>query len=104
MEIINKSHRRYLLTVVFMTMVLFQAKGQTTMPDVLLKNTLKEQLNYLEERTKIYENYRAIREDMFQKVKGNITDTLSKTSATIIILNSFSSNTESYNRYAQDLT
>jgi hypothetical protein len=59
-------------------MVLFKAGGQTTMPDVLLKNTIKEQLNYLEERTKIYEYYRAIREDMFQKVKGNISDTLSK--------------------------
>ena len=51
--------------------------GQETMPDVLNKNTLKEQLNYIEERTRIYENYRAIREDMFQKIKGNISDTLS---------------------------
>jgi len=57
------------------------------MPDVLLKSTLKEQLNYLEERTKIYENYRAIREDMFQKVKGNISDTLMKTYGTFNLLN-----------------
>ena len=38
---------------------------------------MKEQLNYIEEKTRIYENYRAIREDMFQKLKGNISDTLS---------------------------
>ena len=65
------------MTALFLIVVLFKVNGQTTMPDVLLKNTMKEQLNYLEERTKIYENYRAIREDMFQKVKGNISDTLS---------------------------
>jgi tetrahydromethanopterin S-methyltransferase subunit B len=51
--------------------------GQGTMPDVLLKNSLKEQLNYIGEHTIIYENYRAIREDMFQRIKGNVTDTLS---------------------------
>ena len=79
---------RSLMTTVFLTVILFQVKGQTTsMPDVFLKNSLKEQLNYLEERTKIYENYRAIREDMFQKVKGNITDTLSKVYGSIIMLN-----------------
>jgi len=77
MKEINKSNLRSLLTAVFLAAVLFKVSGQATMPDVLIKNTLKEQLNYLEERTKIYEYYRAIREDMFQKVKGNISDTLS---------------------------
>jgi chaperonin cofactor prefoldin len=51
--------------------------GQSAMPDELIKKSLKEQLNYLEERTKIYDNFRAIREDMFQKLKENISDTLS---------------------------
>ncbi|MBK8881153.1 MAG: hypothetical protein IPN67_01870 [Bacteroidales bacterium] len=88
MEKINKSHPRSLLTVVFLTVILFQVNGQATpMPDVLLKSSLKDQLDYLEERTKIYEFYRAIREDMFQKVKGNIKDTLSKANNTILILN-----------------
>jgi hypothetical protein len=78
---------RSILTSVFLTVILFQVKGQTTsMPDVLLKNSLKEQLNYLDERTKIYENYRAIREDMFQKVKGNITDTLATVYGSINML------------------
>jgi hypothetical protein len=88
MEKFNKSLLRSLLTAVFLAVILFQVNGQTTsMPDVLLKNNLKEQLNYIEERTKIYENYRAIREDMFQKVKGNITDTLARAHVSISLLN-----------------
>ena len=75
------------MTTVFLTLVLFKVTGQTSMPDVLLKNTLKEQLNYLEERTRIYEDYRAIREDMFQKVKRNISDTLSLAFGRINMLN-----------------
>jgi hypothetical protein len=54
-----------------------KAEGQTAMPDVMLQNSLKEQLNYLDEHTRIYDSYRAIREDMFQKLKGNVSDTLS---------------------------
>jgi len=75
------------MTTFFLAVVLFKAGGQTSMPDVLLKNTIREQLNYLEERTRIYENYRAIREDMFQKIKKNITDTLAKSNGSIIMLN-----------------
>jgi hypothetical protein len=78
---------RSLLTVFVLLVVSFRVSGQTTMPDVLIKNTLKEQLNYLEERTKIYENYRAIREDMFQKIKGNISDTISAAYGRIYTLN-----------------
>jgi hypothetical protein len=51
---------------------------QTIMPDVLDKGTLSEQMKYLEEKTRIYEDYRAIREDMFQKIKKNSVDSLTK--------------------------
>jgi predicted nucleic acid-binding Zn-ribbon protein len=57
------------------------------MPDILIKNSVKEQLNYLDEHTRIYENYRAIREDMFQKIKVNVSDTLSATKSKIAGLN-----------------
>jgi predicted nucleic acid-binding Zn-ribbon protein len=50
--------------------------GQTTMPEMLLKGSLKEQMDYIQEKTRIYEEYRAVREDMFQKIKGNALDTL----------------------------
>lgn len=63
-----------IITVVIITVI--KATGQVTMPDVLLKDPLKDQLNYLEEHTRIYDNYRAIREDMFQRLKGNVTDSL----------------------------
>jgi hypothetical protein len=53
-----------------------RVSGQTGMPDAMLKSSVKEQLIYLEEHTRIYDNYRAIREDMFQKLKVNISDTL----------------------------
>ena len=39
--------------------------------------SLKEQLEYIHERTLIYENYRAIREDIFQKLRTNAVDSLS---------------------------
>lgn len=84
----NKSRIRFLSTVAFLVITCFNVSGQTTMPDVLIKNSLKEQLNYIEEHTRIYENYRAIREDMFQKLKRNITDTLTSANIEIIILKS----------------
>lgn len=77
---------RFILISSILFIVFINAKGQTTMPDVLNKNSLKEQLNYIEEKTRIYENYRAIREDMFQKIKGNISDTLSSSNNKIALL------------------
>jgi hypothetical protein len=50
--------------------------SQSVMPDVFDNGTLTEQMKYLDEKTRIYENYRAIREDMFQKIKGNSVDSL----------------------------
>ncbi len=64
-----------------------KVSGQVTMPDALLNSSLKEQMNYLDEHTRIYDNYRAIREDMFQKLKVNISDTLSALNTKIAGLN-----------------
>jgi hypothetical protein len=68
---------RSVLIITVLIIAVTKADGQTAMPDVLLKNPLKEQLNYLDEHTKIYESYRAVREDMFQKLKANVSDTMS---------------------------
>jgi hypothetical protein len=86
MKEINLSPARILLIFLLLVLAFPKVTGQTTMPEVLYKNSLKEQLNYLEEKTRIYENYRAIREDMFQKIKGNISDTLSSASKKIAVL------------------
>ncbi|HUX58575.1 MAG TPA: hypothetical protein VMV77_16515 [Bacteroidales bacterium] len=78
MRKMNQSLSRYAL--IFALLIIFPVSGtsQTALPDILTNSTLKEQMNYIQERTRIYENYRAIREDMFQKIKNNAIDSLSK--------------------------
>ncbi|HJZ40404.1 MAG TPA: hypothetical protein VJ203_08575 [Bacteroidales bacterium] len=49
---------------------------QSDLPEVFKEETISEQLKYLEEHTRIYENYRAIREDMFRIISRNTNDTL----------------------------
>lgn len=66
-----------------MTMLPFTGHSQTTMPEMLIKGTLREQMDYIQEKTRIYQEYRAIREDMFQKIKGNSLDSLKATKAEI---------------------
>lgn len=51
-------------------------QGQTGIPGILEDGTLQEQIDYIQERTRIYDNFRAIREDMFQKVMNNSLDSL----------------------------
>lgn len=86
MKEISKPQFRYLLISCMLFLAFMNVKGQTIMPDVLNKNSMKEQLKYIEDKTRIYENYRAIREDMFQKIKGNISDTLSSSNNKIAVL------------------
>ena len=88
MEKINMSPLRYLSTAVFLAVVLFNSDGQSPMPDALIKSPMKEQLKFIQERTKIFDNYRAIREDMFQKLIGNVSDTITVAFNRIIMLNS----------------
>jgi hypothetical protein len=72
----NLSLIKRILSLVILLMPFVLVNGQSVIPDELNKNRIKDQLNYIEEHTRIYENFRAIREDMFQKIKVNITDTL----------------------------
>ena len=72
----NQIKIRYVLLFAVMATVAMKVTGQVVMPDILVNNSLKEQLNYIDEHTRIYENYRAIREDMFQKIKMNVSDTV----------------------------
>jgi len=86
-KIMRQLQIRFALILTVMLLTVIKALSQNTMPDVFQKNSLKEQLNYLEEHTKIYDNFRAIREDMFQKVKENISDTLSSANSKVRKLN-----------------
>jgi len=60
--------------------------SQESMPDVFREETIPEQLKYLQEHTRVYENFRAIREDIFQKISKNTNDTLSKNRSRISTL------------------
>lgn len=81
---------RSALTVVFALIMVLQGMGQNTLPEILLQGTLNDQLNYLQEKTRIYEDYRAIREDMFQIIKKNSIDSLMAARKNIILLKNFS--------------
>jgi len=63
------------------------AIGQTRSWEVMDTASLKEQLDYIHQRTLIYENYRAIREDIFQKLRTNANDSLNAAKRKITNLN-----------------
>ena len=67
---------RFALILIVMIMLPFMGKSQTTTQEILVKGSLKEQMDYIQEKTRIYEDFRAIREDMFQKIKVNALDSL----------------------------
>ncbi|MFO7755158.1 MAG: hypothetical protein R6V34_04140 [Bacteroidales bacterium] len=67
---------RFIMIVVLLAIIFNKSNSQRPLPDELLTNTIEEQIEYIEEHTRIYENYRAIREDMFQKINNNIIDSL----------------------------
>ena len=51
--------------------------GQSGASAVLDSASLKEQLDFINEKTRVYNDYRAIRDDVFLKLRQNVTDTLS---------------------------
>ena len=51
------------------------ASGQSDVPDVFTEGSVREQMNYVQEKTRIYEDFRAIREDMFALITPVITST-----------------------------
>ena len=72
-------------------LILTPGNAQNTFPEILNTGTIREQMDYIQDRTLIYENYRAIREDMFQKVKTNSVDSLDKSKREILELKKHSS-------------
>jgi hypothetical protein len=79
-----------LIPIVFFAMFFILSSNMkviSQVPEVLEEGTLKEQFDYLHERTLIYNNFRAIREDMFQKIRRNSTDSLNRAYRQISSLN-----------------
>lgn len=76
-------------TVVCLIIFNFQpVVSQYVTPPILDSATLKSQLDYIQERTRIYNDFRAIREDIFLKMKGNTLDSLNAAKLNIATLNS----------------
>ena len=98
----KKFQHRYILIIAFMLMIFINGYGQRPLPDELLTNTIEGQINYIEERTRIYENYRAIREDMFQKINSNIMDSLNAYRNEITALNNRISSLNNANETLQN--
>lgn len=82
---------KYLLTSAMILLAVLNSNSQTAMPEELNNSSIDGQIKYLEEKTRIYENYRAVREDMFQKINRNIRDTISSDRNRINELNNLTS-------------
>lgn len=86
---------RHILLISVMTFAVINAAGQSTMPKELTTSTIEEQIKYLEDKTRIYENYRAIREDMFQKINRNFIDSIRAEKSRITELRALTTNLNS---------
>lgn len=64
------------------------ASAQTGILAVQDSATLEAQLDYLHQNTRVYNNFRAIREDVFLKMKRNVIDTVNEEKLLVAQLNS----------------
>ncbi|MEZ5069995.1 MAG: hypothetical protein R2751_03245 [Bacteroidales bacterium] len=64
-----------------------QAPRRYSMPEVMDTADLKAQLRYLDESTRVYNGFRAVREELFRRTKQNVEDTLTGLQAEIARLN-----------------
>ena len=81
------SHKVILLVmIIFLPGIFPPLLAQKKMSAVMDTASMKEQLNYVQKHTKIYDQFRAIREDYFQKIKKNAVDSLNKSKQTIASL------------------
>ncbi len=78
----------YLLVLCFLMIKIQSSEAQYVTPAIMDSASLEVQLDYIQERTRIYNDFRAIREDIFQKMKGNALDSLNSTKLEIATLHS----------------
>lgn len=64
------------------------ADAQSGAIAVLDSVTLESQMEYIHQNTRVYNNFRAVREDIFLKMKGNVIDTLNAEKLQVAQLNS----------------
>lgn len=91
----NHLNFKQILVFSVISFTITTAVGQTTLPEALTTRTIQEQIDYVERNTRIYENFRAVREDMFQKINTNFMDTLMLERSRIIELKKRTANLNS---------
>lgn len=69
-------------------MIYIPANGQSGALAVQDSATLEQQLDYIHNKTRVYNDYRAIRDDVFLKMKRNVVDTMTATLLKVEKLNS----------------
>lgn len=72
----KRNRVRFLFMLTMAALTASVISGQTRMPEELTTSKIKDQIDYVEDHTRIYENFRAIREDIYQKLNSNILDTI----------------------------
>jgi hypothetical protein len=85
-SILKKSVSHVLFLLVILS-VFWIREANAQLPEVLENGTLQEQYEFLNERTRVYDNFRAVREDMFQRIRRNSIDSLNSTHREINTLN-----------------
>jgi len=77
-----------LLIMIFMIAPGPKSLNAQTLSEVLDTASIENQLNSIHDRTRVYDNFRAIRDDIFLKIKRNVNDSLNETKLEIAHLNS----------------
>lgn len=72
----QKPGRNLLIIIIAILLSKPSLTNGQTLPEILTTGTINEQVDYINNRTRIYDNFRAIREDMFQAMTKNAIDTL----------------------------
>jgi hypothetical protein len=88
----KKLRFKHILVFTVISFTVINAVGQTAMPNELTTNTIQEQIKYVEEHTRIYDNFRAIREDIYQKINRNVMDTIVAEKSRVAALKILTSN------------
>ena len=88
MKNIFLNHTAFLLLSGILLTCFQNMDGQSGAAAVLDSASMEGQLNYIHEKTRVYNNFRAIRDDIFLKLKSNVVDTLSATKLEVAQLKS----------------
>lgn len=82
----NRTLAKFVIIIIILAGTTIKGLSQSSIPEILNNGTLKNQMDYLNEKTRVYDNYRAVREDMFQLMMKNAVDSLNKSHSQVMAL------------------